>query len=59
LLQRLKRSHHSKVKPVAAPSKGARAMAPLPTTLPVTIMLGPINLILCKREVGALFIGLL
>jgi hypothetical protein len=47
------------VKPVAAPSKGARAIEPPPTTLPVTIMLGPINLILCKKEVGALFIRLL
>ncbi|SVE40971.1 uncharacterized protein METZ01_LOCUS493825 [marine metagenome] len=39
----LSKSHHRRVKPAAAPSKGVITIEPLPTTLPVTIALGPIN----------------
>ena len=43
LLQRLNNNHQRSAKPVAAPSSGDKAIEPLPTTLPVTIILGPIN----------------
>ena len=39
----LKRSHHKRVNPAAAPKRGVITIEPLPTTLPVTIALGPIN----------------
>jgi hypothetical protein len=54
LLQRLNKSHHNKAKPVAAPSNGERAIEPLPTTLPVTMILGPINFKRWINDVGAL-----
>ena len=50
LLHILRSSHQSRVKPAAAPRRGVRAIDPLPTTLPVTIMLGPIYLRRCRRD---------
>ena len=39
----LKSNHHKRVNPAAAPKSGVITIEPLPTTLPVTIALGPIN----------------
>jgi len=54
LLQKLYRIHHNTENPAAAPSKGDRAMEPLPTMLPVTITLGPRNKILLRKLSGAI-----
>ena len=53
LLHMLRRSHQRRRKPAAAPSKGVMTIEPLPTTLPVTMTLGPMNLILSKKVFGA------
>ena len=50
----LKRSHHKRVNPAAAPKSGVITIEPLPTTLPVTIALGPINFSLSIIDRGAL-----
>ena len=50
----LKRSHHKRVNPAAAPKRGVITIEPLPTTLPVTMALGPINFNLSITERGAL-----
>ena len=49
----LKRSHHKRVNPAAAPKRGVITMEPLPTTLPVTMALGPINFNLSRVVRGA------
>ena len=51
----LKSNHHKRVNPAAAPKSGVITIEPLPTTLPVTIALGPINFNLSIIEFGALF----
>jgi hypothetical protein len=56
LLHMLNKSHQSKVNPAAAPRRGVMTIEPLPTTLPVTITLGPIYLSLPNNELGGLFI---
>ena len=50
LLHILRSSHQRREKPAAAPRRGVRAIDPLPTTLPVTIMLGPMYLRRCRRD---------
>ena len=49
----LKRSHHKRVNPAAAPKRGVITMEPLPITLPVTMALGPINFNLSRVVRGA------
>jgi hypothetical protein len=56
LLHMLKSSHHSNMNPAAAPSSGVITIEPLPTTLPVTITLGPTYLSRSKRVFGAVVI---
>ena len=56
LLHILNRSHHSNTNPAAAPSNGVITIEPLPTTLPVTITLGPMYLSRSKRVFGAVVI---
>ena len=53
LLHILSSNHHRSKKPAAAPSNGVITIDPLPTTLPVTITLGPMYLILSKKVFGA------
>ena len=53
LLHMLNSNHHKRINPVAAPSKGVITIDPLPTTLPVTTTLGPINFNLSKKVLGA------
>ena len=48
----LNRSHQSNVNPAAAPSKGVITIEPLPTTLPVTITLGPMYLSRPHKDLG-------
>ena len=55
----LKSNHHKRVNPAAAPKSGVITIEPLPTTLPVTIALGPMNLNLSKTVRGALFTELI
>ena len=50
----LKSNHHKRVNPAAAPKSGVITIEPLPTTLPVTIALGPINFSLSIIDRGAL-----
>ena len=46
----LNSSHHNRVKPAAAPKRGVITIEPLPTTLPVTMALGPINFSLSAND---------
>ena len=54
----LNSSHHKRVKLAAAPKRGVITIEPLPTTLPVTMALGPINLSLSANVCGALCVYL-
>ena len=50
----LKSNHHKRVNPAAAPKSGVITIEPLPTTLPVTIALGPIYFSLSNNVTGTL-----
>ena len=54
LVHILNNNHHKRVNPAAAPRSGVITIDPLPTTLPVTIALGPINFNLSINLRGAL-----
>ena len=56
LLNILKSSHHSNTNPAAAPRRGVITIEPLPTTLPVTITLGPMYLSRSIKVFGAVVI---